>query len=78
MPRFYFHVRNDVNADDEEGLELPDFAAARKFAVTSARAIASESILGGSLNLNHCIEIADGQGQILGKVAIRDAVTIEA
>jgi hypothetical protein len=63
--------------DDEEGVELPDLEAARSFALTGARSIASESILNGALNLNHCIEIADGQGQIVGKVEIRDAVTIE-
>jgi hypothetical protein len=29
MPRFFFHVHDDLVAQDEEGLELPDLEAAQ-------------------------------------------------
>ena len=30
MPRFFFHLHNDIEAPDEEGLELSDLEAARR------------------------------------------------
>lgn len=28
VPRFYFHLHNDVDAPDDEGIDLPHFEAA--------------------------------------------------
>ena len=47
MPRFYFHLRNDLSVDDEEGVELPDLAAARDHAIYNARSIAAENAHAG-------------------------------
>ena len=78
MPRFYFHLRNDVIADDEEGQELPDLAAAREVAIMNARELAAATVLEGRLHLGHYIEIENEHGQIVATVTFREAVTIEA
>jgi Domain of unknown function (DUF6894) len=36
MPRFYFHVDDDVTSLDEQGTVLPDIEAARQEAITAA------------------------------------------
>lgn len=77
MPRFYFNLRNDLSVDDEEGLELPDLAAAREHAIYNARSIAAENVHAGSLNLSHRIEIADGDGTLLDAVSFGEAVIVE-
>ena len=77
MPRFYFHLRNDLEVDDEEGIEIPDLAAAREYALFNARSIAAENVHKGHLNLSHRIEIADDAQRIVGTVTFRDAITID-
>ena len=77
MPRFYFNLRNDLVVDDEEGLELPDLAAAREYALFTARSIAAENVHKGKLNLSHRIEIADEDNQVLATVSFADAVKVE-
>jgi hypothetical protein len=73
MPRFYFHVYNDLVATDEEGLELPDVDAAREQAMDSARELVCESIHQGHLNLDHRIEVDDENGRRVMTVSYRDA-----
>lgn len=77
MPRFYFHLRNDLVVDDEEGIEVPDLAAAREYALFNARSLAAENVYKGHLNLSHRIEIADETQRIVGIVTFRDAVKVE-
>ena len=77
MPRFYFHLYNDITSIDEEGLELPNAAVAIQKAITSAREIAAEAVRNGRLVLDHRIEVADSSGEIVGKVPFRDVVEIE-
>jgi hypothetical protein len=69
MPQFYFHIR-DANGltRDLEGQELPDLETARHEAVSAAREILGEKLLhGGSLN-GRTIEIANQDGQVVGRV----------
>ena len=77
MPRFYFHIRNSGNVDDEEGQEFPDLDAARECAVEAARDLVCADIRQGYLNLDHRVEVADGAGVVLLQVTFRDAFTIE-
>lgn len=77
MPRFYFHLRNDLEVDDEEGLEVPDLAAAREYAIFNARSIAAENVHKGKLNLKHRIEIADETRRVVATVSFGDAITVE-
>lgn len=77
MPRYFFHVFNDIIALDEEGAELADLAAAREQAIVSARSLACESIRQGRLNLDHRIEIADESDTRKMTVTFREAFIIE-
>ena len=76
-PRYYFSLFNDVVALDEEGVELPDAAAAYEHAVEEARVMVCESVRKGHLNLEHRIEVTDDSGVSVATVQFRDAFTIE-
>ena len=77
MPRYYFHLYNDINVRDEEGMVLPDVSLAVAEAIRSVRSLASAEIVQGRLRLSDRIEIADESGTIVSAVAFRDAITIE-
>ncbi len=78
MPHYYFHLHNDVDADDEEGADLPDLAAARAYAVENIRSVTAASIIEqGRINLHHFIAVADETGQIVLTVEFGEAFTIE-
>ena len=77
MPHYYFHVRNDLVADDSEGAELLDEAEAREYAREAARELVCAGIHEhGGVNLDHCIVVADEAGTILFAVTFREAFTI--
>ena len=79
MPRFYFHLYDDLDAPDEEGVELDDLEAARGWALRNAQFIAAETIKDtGRLVPGHRIDIEDQQGNVFGTVRFSDAVKIEA
>ena len=61
MPRFFFNVYDDGATIDEVGVELPDVAAAREAAVEEARAVISEEVRRGRIDLSHRIEVEDEQ-----------------
>jgi hypothetical protein len=44
MPRYFFHLYNDVEARDEEGVEMPNIGAARMAALRDAQFTISETI----------------------------------
>jgi hypothetical protein len=78
MPRFYFHLINDVDVTDEEGKELPDLEAAREYAEGNVRFTASETLKeNGVVVLSHCIKIEDAEGNVLDIVYFRDVLTIK-
>jgi hypothetical protein len=79
MPRYFFHLHNDVDAMDALGEEWPDLAAARAHAIGLVRFEAAESIKQfGRMVLAHRIDIENAKGEVLGQVQFRDAVTIES
>ena len=77
MPRYYFHLRNDVQTNDEEGTELASLAAAREAALDNCRTMVCESVKLGHLNLDHYILVEDDAGHDVLKVTFREAFTIE-
>ena len=77
MPRYFFHLHNDIDVTDDEGRELADESAARSAAHDDARQMAGESVQHGHLNLDHFIEVADDEGRPLFRVTFREVVTIE-
>ena len=79
VPRFYFHLYDDFDAPDGEGLEMADLATARVYAHHLARFTAGETMKDhGSFVGDHRIDVENGEGKVLGTVYFRDAVEIEA
>ena len=76
MPRYFFHLRNSEDVPDEEGMELPDGAAAEAEALRSVRAMASQAVLDGHLDLNHYIRVEDTHGDTIAQVNYGDVVTV--
>ena len=78
VPRFYFHLLNDVDAPDDEGKELPDLEAARDIAKRNARFTAGETLKEqGRLTLSHRIQVEDADGKVLDTVYFSDVLSIE-
>ena len=76
MPRYFFHVYDDVIAQDEEGAELPSIEAARLNALIGARDLIAEQVRRGYFVLSHWIDVVDEQGAPVLTVTFRDAVNI--
>ena len=78
MPRYYFNLRDDIDAVDEEGRELPDLEAARDAAVLYAVEMAGASVTEQrKLDLRHRIEVSDDAGEVVDSVEFRDVITVE-
>lgn len=78
VPRFYFHLINDIDVPDNEGKVLADLAAAQHHAIQQARALMAAMIAEkGRLAFNHRIDIEDEAHVLVGSTSFRDAVTIE-
>jgi hypothetical protein len=76
VPRFRFHLYNDVHTVDEEGRQFADFDAARIEAISNARELmASDMQTNGEINLAHWIELEDDAGELV-VVAFSDAVSV--
>ena len=77
MPRYFFHVYDDLVASDEEGLELPGIKEALIKAERGARELAADEVMRGALHLDHRIEVADENGSVVATVMFRDLVRVE-
>ena len=77
MPRYFFHVYDDIIAHDEEGSQLPNEAAARLQALKGARELAAEQVKRGYLVRSHWIDVADEEGEIMMRVTFGDAVDVK-
>jgi hypothetical protein len=70
MPVFYFDIRDGMDVDeDEEGVELPDFEAARAQAFAAAEELRAELGPSGMIEL----EILDENGNRLLTVPVNRA-----
>ena len=77
MPRYYFHLHENVDVRDSEGTEFTDIEVAKTAAITSARDLMSEDIRWeGFLSLSHHIEITGTDGTCLCVIRFGDYVTI--
>lgn len=78
MPLFYLHVCDGTGfVEDEEGLELPDEAAARDAAVRGARDLMSAEVGRGELDLSSFIEVEDENHQWLFTLTFAEAVRLK-
>ena len=77
VPRFYFNLCNGSEfAEDEEGTDLPNFAAARQRAVASLRDVMAGDLRMGDLNIASFIEIEDEQHELVETVSFGDVVKL--
>lgn len=77
MPRYYFHLYNDITAMDPEGKMLPHLDAARANGIKEAREMMMESVEEGRINFSHRIDIADDTGDVAASVFFGEAVRVE-
>ena len=77
MPRFFFHIHDDLVLRDDEGLELPDADAAREEAVRGIRALICDQVMEGRLALHHRVEVEDETGKQVAAFAFGDAIRVE-
>jgi hypothetical protein len=71
MGRFYFHLRaGEVLTPDDEGIDLPDFSAAQREAILSARELLAEAIKSGKQRVPDAFVIADESGRALDTVPL--------
>ena len=76
--KFHFNLSDDVYTQDEDGRDLPDIHAARRYAETNAKIMAAESVRNGLLNLLHYVEVTDGAGDFLLKVTFGEVVAVSS
>jgi hypothetical protein len=78
VPKYLFHLINDLDVPDEEGKELPDLAAARAHGAHQAKGLIGETAKEEArIVLHHRIDIEDEQGMVLDTVYFRDVVSVE-
>ena len=77
MARYFFHLHNDLETRDEEGVELPDLDNARAIAEREARTIAAQAVLAGKLVLSHSIEVTDEKGRSVILTRFGDVIEIQ-
>ena len=76
MPLYRFHIRNDIDAPDEEGQALDNLAIAHLKAIDYARDLASAAVRQGRLDRTHAIDIEDEDGNVLVTVTFAEAVEV--
>lgn len=78
MPRYFLHLFNDETTIDEEGVELPDAAAALAKARSVVREMAADSVRNeGHLVLSHRVMIEDTDRSNVGTVYFRVVIAVE-
>ena len=76
MPRYRFHLFNDVHTLDDLGRDIADMNEARAYAIKCIRGIMADELnKRGQINLKHWMEIEDEQGD-MHVVPFSEAVTI--
>lgn len=79
MPRFYFHLHDDMDVPDPEGVEFLNLEAALASAKWQGRQMAGDMVKEeGRLHLSHRIDIENALHTVLATVLIRDVVAVEA
>ena len=78
MPRYFFDLHNDIDAQDDEGRDLTDVDAVVAVAVQEARQLIKASIdETGRIDLRHHINVRDDRGDTVFVIHFEDAVTVQ-
>ena len=76
MPRYFFHVHDDLALRDRDGIELADAEAAGAAALAGARAMMCEQLTKGRLDLCCRIEVVDEEGKSIRTLFFGEAAGI--
>jgi hypothetical protein len=76
MPRYFFHLHDDLTVPDEDGMELADLEAAKACGIKEARSVAVEQVREGKLDLNHRIDVADEQSVVVHTIRFAAAIEV--
>ena len=75
MPRFYFHIYDEVETLDLDGLELPGIEAAIAVAIHELRQLAAYELKReGKVDMAARIDITDDAGRIVERVHFDDVL----
>ena len=78
VPRFYFHLHDDMDVPDDLGVELPSLESAIAYAFDQTRHLAGQMVIEtGRLALGHRIDVEDENGTVLDSVEFRDVIKVE-
>lgn len=77
MPRYFFHVYDDLIIRDQDGIDFADAEAACAAALAGAREMMCDQLMKGRLCLYHCIEVEDEGGKTILTLPFGEAVRIE-
>ena len=78
MPIYHLHLINaHIDADDEEGHELPDLDAARATALAGIRDFVAHEALSGTLDFRGRLDIKDEGGAVLESIPFVEAFVIK-
>jgi hypothetical protein len=79
VTRYYFHLHNDVEAPDPDGVDIRILDEARAMALRNARFTAAETIIVVVHFVgDHRIDIEDKDGTVLDTIYFKEAVKVEA
>lgn len=74
--RFYFDIIDDASEClDDEGMELADLDAARRYAIDGVRSLLSADVRAGSLSFDGAVRVREGDRPVL-VVPFGEAVVI--
>lgn len=74
LNRYFLHLRDGTFIEDPDGSELPDFEAAREFALHSARELWSQALFKDRDLSDAAFKIADATGARLAVVPFTEAL----
>ena len=77
VARYYFHLTDGHETlIDADGRDIQDEAQISKIALEEARAMISQDVLTGRIDLNQYIEVRNESGKLIHQLCFRDAVMI--
>ena len=77
MRRFYFHLFDDENVWDQEGVELPDDAEAIRRGTAAAREMAAQGAREGRIVLGHRIVVCAENNRSIATIHFGDVIEIQ-
>lgn len=79
MPRYFFHLQDDIDVPDFEGAELLHLGEAKAYATRQIRALIGDNVrMNGCITLHHRIDVEDADHEVVATVRFQDALNIRA